>query len=108
MRELESWLLADHKGLARFLRVSVGRIPRDPELIDNPKRALINVARHSRSSRIRDALVPRPRSTSQEGVLYDSELTRFIQESWSLNEARRYAPSLDQCIKRMERLSATP
>jgi hypothetical protein len=104
VRELESWLLADRENLAHFLKVPPGRIPRAPEDVEDPKRTLVNLARRSRSSTIRDALVPRRGSTSQEGVLYTSEMVRFIREGWNLDTARERAGSMDRCLRRLEQL----
>ncbi len=104
VRELESWLLADLKGLAGFLKVAIGRVPRNPEEVEDPKRTLVNLARRSRSRRVREALVPREGSTSQEGVLYTSEMMRFVHQYWSIDAARQRAQSLDRCLRRLEEL----
>ncbi len=104
VREIESWLLADRTNLARFLRISITRLPATPEQIVDPKLTLINLARHSTSGRIREALVPEQGSTAQVGKLYTSELKRFVSEDWDLQIARTNAPSLDRCLRRLEGL----
>ena len=104
VRELESWLLADRAGMASFLKVAPGRIPQNPEEIDDPKRTLVNIARRSRSRRTRDALVPAEGATSQVGKLYTSEIIRFIHQDWSIEVARTNAGSLDRCIRRLGEL----
>jgi hypothetical protein len=104
VRELESWLLADRHNLSNFLKVNVSLVPLDPESITDPKRALINLARHSKSARIRSAFVPEANSTAQVGKLYTSEIISFIEKSWDVQAARHLAPSLDRCLKRLEEL----
>jgi hypothetical protein len=105
VRELESWLLADREHLAEFLRVSVDKLPLNPEQVDDPKQLLVNLARHSRSARIRSALTPEPHSTALVGKLYNSELRLFIHESWDVDSARKNSLSLDRCLLRLRALT---
>lgn len=83
VRELESWLLADRQGIARFLRVPVARVPAAPEEEDDPKRTLVNLARSSSSRRIREALVPAQGASAVVGRNYNAEMERFIRSEWS-------------------------
>ncbi len=69
VRELESWLLADRENIAHFLGVGLVRIPSNPEEILDPKLKLVNIARSSRSARVRRSLVPDSGSTAQVGKL---------------------------------------
>lgn len=101
VRELESWALADREGLAEFLHVSVNRIPRFPEREPDPKRTLVNLARRSKSTRIRKALVPREGSSGVVGPDYTYEMELFIRERWSPAAARVSSPSLDRCLTRL-------
>lgn len=101
-REIESWLLADRKNLATFLRVPPKRLPADPESLADPKAALIDIARRSRSSELRSMLVPTPSGTSTVGPGYTSEMLRFARFEWDLQSARKAAESLDRCIRSVE------
>lgn len=101
VRELESWLLADAANMSSFLSVPRSRIPSRPEELPDPKRALINIARRSRRKEIREALVPEMGSTAVIGVLYVSEIKRFIHKYWDIQLARQAAPSLDRCMLRL-------
>jgi hypothetical protein len=104
VRELESWLIADRRNLADFLRVDIALVPIAPEGLLDPKRELINIARHSRHRRISSAIVPEPGSTAQVGKLYVSEMMQFIETRWDIQEARANAPSLDRCLACLEEL----
>jgi len=104
VRELESWLLADRQGISGFLNVSLDKVPIEPEKIDNPKRTLVDLARGSRSRKIKEALVPETGSTAQVGKLYVSEMVRFINTEWDKDKARLNAPSLDRCLTVLESL----
>lgn len=54
VREVESWLLADRETLAAYLHVRSGRIPSNPERLEDPKRVVIDVASRSTSRAIRE------------------------------------------------------
>lgn len=101
VREIESWVLADRENLATFLNVNIELMPINPESELDPKRKLVNIARKSRSKRIRDALVPDQDSTAQVGKLYTSEMKRFVSNFWNIDTARKNSPSLDKCLKRL-------
>lgn len=104
VNELESWLLADRENLARFLGIDINKIPNDPESILDPKLEIVNLARGSKNSTVRSALVPRKGSTAQVGKLYNSEMMDFIDKRWNIVAARKNAPSLDRCLVRLTEL----
>lgn len=58
VNELESWLMADREGMADYLRIALANIPAYPETEPDPKKTLVNLARKSKVSRIRNALIP--------------------------------------------------
>lgn len=103
-REIESWILADREAIASFLGVSLAKIPHHPELLPDPKQALINLARGSRRKAIRDALVPVQGYSASEGPLYSSEMGKFVAETWRPEEATANAASLEKCIARLREL----
>lgn len=105
VREIESWLMADRENLAKFLNINIEKVPLHPEVENDPKQKLVNLARGSRSSKIRNAFVPEKGSTAQVGKLYTLEIKRFISDFWNLNNARENSPSLDKCLLRLENLN---
>lgn len=106
VREIESWLLADPSTLSTFLRVSPSRMPHDPESISDPKRTLVNLARHSQSRGIRDALVPRNHTGAVVGALYNSAISDYTRSFWNIDSARAASISLDRCVARLEQLTS--
>ncbi|MFN0087338.1 MAG: hypothetical protein ACKVX9_18255 [Blastocatellia bacterium] len=104
VRELESWLLADRANLPEFLRIDRAKIQKKPEELPDPKQTLVNLARSSRSRKIREALVPETGSTAAVGKLYNDELIRFIVQQWSVEEACRHSISLTKCFQRLKSL----
>jgi len=103
VKEIESWLLADRVNFADFLHVSLSRIPANPEQLDDPKQTVVNLARHSRSKHIKEALMPGRATSAPVGKLYASEMISFIQNQWDVRVARGNAPSLNRCMSKLER-----
>lgn len=99
-RSVESWLMADRDGLARFLRVSAAVIPRDAEVVRNPKEAMVNLARQSSVRAIREGMVPRP-SAGRVGELYTRRLIEFVRDIWDPMKAATASDSLRRCIERL-------
>lgn len=103
VREVEAWLLADADGLAEFLQVPKVKIPPQPELLEDPKRMLVNIARRSRSRRLAAERAPRPGSRAQTGPLYNQRLGGFVSESWNVERAAQEAPSLARALAALEK-----
>lgn len=102
-RMLESWLLADARSVADFLEVSRKLVPRDPESLPHPKRALVDLARRSSRRAIREDLVPQPGSAGIVGRGYTPRMTEFIEELWRPREARKNSQSLDRAMVAIEK-----
>lgn len=99
VRMLESWLLADRQSMASFLKVLVSKLPTDPDNEAHAKRALVDIARHSTSRRIRDALLPDD-SGGLVGSDYTATMSEFIHQHWKAAAARKVSPSLEKACQR--------
>jgi hypothetical protein len=97
VRAIESWLLADQRGVATFLGVSRTRIPVSPDLIADPKSCLVELARYSRKADIRRELVPRPGSGKRVGPAYSSRIMEFALYHWDCTRAEESSQSLRSC-----------
>jgi hypothetical protein len=97
VREVEAWLLADRQRIARFLGVALAKVPHTPDLIDDPKGAMVNLARRSRRKEIREDMVPLPGSGRPEGPAYASRLIEFSSTLWRPGIAERQSDSLRRC-----------
>ena len=95
---LESWLLADGRGLSEFLRVSPAIIPREPEAEVHAKRTLVNIARQSPVRAIRIDLVPEEGSRGVVGRGYTSRMTEYVADHWRPSEAAKRSQSLRRAI----------
>ena len=108
VREIEAWLLADHRRLAQFLSVRVALLPRDPEAIADPKRTIVEIARDSRKKDIRKDMVPRPRSYREVGPAYNSRLIQFVSDErngWRPDVAAESSESLRRCLRQLGQLA---
>lgn len=104
VRAVEAWLLADRESLADFLSVPVQKIPSSPDLLDNPKEKMIQLARESSSRAIQKEMVPTLSSGRREGPAYASRMIDFTIRDWDIPTAKQYSPSLQRCCKTLERL----
>jgi hypothetical protein len=98
VRKVESWLLADREGLAKFLAVPLNRVPIQPDTVQDGKQLMIQIAGRSRLRSIREDLVPVPGSTSRVGRNYAGQMSRFVLESWNVDRAVEHSPSLTRAV----------
>lgn len=100
--EVESWLLADRKGMAGYLSVPVHRIPMETDSIDRPKEFIVNLSRKSRSRKIREDIVPSPGAIVTVGPAYNLRLVEFAASRWNPEEACGSSDSLRRAVKRLK------
>lgn len=94
VRETEAWLLADRQRFAEFFRVAPARVPADPDGLDDPKRRLVDLVRHSSSVRIKRDVVPPEGGHTQVGPGYVATLEEFALQHWRLGVAAQRSDSL--------------
>ena len=107
VRAVEAWLMADGQTLASYLSVRPARIPEAPEEVDNPKDAMVALARQSRRKDILQDMVPRERSGRRVGPAYTSRLIEYVQEHWRPEVAAVRSDSLQRAIRCLRRLVDT-
>ena len=104
--EIESWILADREGIAKWLGIANSVVPSAPESLEDPKRILVQLALRSRSRRLREGLSPSEvRGTHRAGPNYNEMTGDFVSRQWNPEAARRNAPSLDRAINRISELT---
>lgn len=108
VREVESWLLADRESLADYLRVRPGRLPNNPESLEDPKRVVIDLASRSASRAIRedmDRMGPgRGRRRRAGSRPYARRLAQYVRLAWRPDIAAQRSESLAHtiaCLKRV-------
>jgi hypothetical protein len=103
VREVETWLLADGAGFAKFLGIRRTLAPADVDAIDDPKACLIRLARKSPRRELRWDIAPPPGSTRKIGPNYNGRLISFVRDRWNLSAATLSSPSLQRTVKAVAR-----
>jgi hypothetical protein len=98
VREVESWLLADHYGISRFLGVNEKLINSFPETLQDPKGHLVQLARKSRKKDIARTIAPVPGTNVSVGPEYNRTLLPFVRDCWDLHSAAKRSESLRRAI----------
>lgn len=109
VREIESWILADVERIASALGVARQWVPDAPEALDDPKRAMIDLARRSRRRDVRQDMVPAPGSGRSVGPGYTSKLISFVEDAqhgWRPQMAAARAQSLSRAMNCLNALRA--
>jgi hypothetical protein len=101
-RSAESWLIADADGFARFFSVAPGRVPNDPDLLEDPKQELVNLCRHSSRRAIREDVVPT--LGARVGPGYTGRIIEFASTPWSPHRAMQTSESLRRCFVALEQI----
>lgn len=100
--KVESWVMADRVGFAAFLSIPSHRIPSPTDDILNPKEFLVSLARRSRNTRLKEALVPTQNNkTAKTGNEYNPRLIQFVRDHWDLERAASTSPSLKRTVDRI-------
>jgi hypothetical protein len=108
VRALESWLLADHEGLAEFLHISKAVIPEAPDKIVDPKDELIDLARRCQKPAIVKDMVPGDGTARKVGPGYYDRVSDYISTKWSPARAAKRSPSLARAIAAIIQVAGRP
>jgi hypothetical protein len=99
VREVESWVLADHVAM-RTLIGARGVLPDAPDELADPKRALLKLAK-SASKHIREDLLKTIDGNLAQGLGYNARLTALVNSEWSPQRAAERSPSLARARLRL-------
>ncbi len=103
VREVESWVLADHEAL-RELIGNKGSFPHHPDMLSEPKQYLLNLARRA-PRRVREDLVAKNGAAASQGLGYNSVLVDWIQSKWNPERAASRSPSLRRMRERLREMA---
>jgi len=106
VRAVEAWLMADAEALAVWLRVTPARVPGAPDQLVHAKQALVDIARSSGSSALRQDMVPRAGSGRTVGPAYSSRIAQFVTDHWDPQRAAGSSDSLRRAMARIRALAA--
>jgi len=111
VRAVESWLMADSEALSDHLGIPHAIIPGNPDLLEDPKRTMVNLARKSRRRKIKLDMVPAQRGGRKIGPAYTSCLIEFVtkpQKGWNPLVAVNRSESLKRFLNAMRTLISPP
>jgi len=97
VREVESWIIADHEAWAAFIGIPAENFSTQPDQLDDPKRHLLNVIRRKGRKKIHREMLPQ--GAAQIGPRYNEILCDFVDSSWEPERAAKRSPSLDRALK---------
>jgi hypothetical protein len=100
VREVESWLLADHDAMRTLLGRSASSLPDLPDMLADPKRALLNLARSARRE-VRTDLCAETGAIAAQGLGYNRRLTDFVRRDWNPMRASSRSDSLRRARQRL-------
>jgi hypothetical protein len=106
VREIESWLLADHDAILALLGKPVRRrLPDNPDTLPDPKDFLLDLAVRAPKT-VRQALRAEPGAIARQGLGYNNHLCALVRASWRPERAAERSPSLQRTIARIRELVA--
>lgn len=92
VREIESWVLADHLAM-RSLIGEKGVLPVTPDELPDPKQTLLGLAKRAPRP-IREDLLKTIDGQLKQGLGYNARLTDWVNSEWSPQRAAERSPSL--------------
>lgn len=102
VREVESWILADHVAWAKHVAIPSGNFSVHPERLSDPKQHLLNVIRKKGTKKVHREMLPT--GSASIGPRYNEVLCRFINKKWSPKRAAKNSPSLARAIEALLRI----
>lgn len=99
VREVESWVLADHAAM-RALIGAKGVLPAAPDELADPKQSLLKLAR-SAPKPIREDLLKSIDGNLAQGLGYNARLSAWVNSEWSPQRAAERSPSLARARLRL-------
>lgn len=104
VREVESWVLADHEAM-RQLMGSKGKLPTHPDELPDPKSHLLQLAKQA-SREVRQDLIKEKGAVASQGIGYNTRLGGMVASCWSPERAASRSPSLARTRLRLRELAA--
>ena len=99
VREIESWVLADHVAM-RELIGNRGTLPITPDELADPKRVLLNLAKGASKS-VKSDLIKIVDGELKQGLGYNARLTEWVSSDWNPQRAAERSPSLARARNRL-------
>ena len=92
VREVESWVLADHIAMRELIGAK-GVLPLAPDELPDPKQSLLKLAKNA-PKQIREDLLKTIDGNLAQGLGYNARLSAWVNSDWSPQRAAERSPSL--------------
>lgn len=104
VREVESWLLADHEAIKTLLGSKAStKLHPLPDNIPNPKQYLLKLALKA-PRQVRKDLVADAGAIALQGLGYNNRLSNFIHNTWNPTMASERSDSLKRACESLKKL----
>jgi hypothetical protein len=103
VREVESWVLADHEAMRKLIGPK-GTLPPEPDTLPDPKQHLLKLAKLA-ARPVRQDLVKETGAVASQGIGYNHRLTNWVRSDWSPERAAQRSPSLQRTRTRLRELA---
>ena len=97
VKEVESWILADHAAWAEYIGISKVNFSKYPDQLDDPKEHLLNVIRRKGRTKIHREMLPK--DAAHIGPQYNEVLCDFVDSIWKPERAAKNSPSLERALR---------
>lgn len=103
VREVESWVLADHEAMRKLIGQK-GTLPPQPDDLPDPKQHFLKLAKLS-PREIRADLIKEKNAIASQGLGYNNRLTAWVNSDWNPERAAQRSPSLERTRTRLRELT---
>jgi hypothetical protein len=100
VREVESWVLADHDAI-RGLIGAKGVLPLTPDEFPDPKQALLRLVKGA-PKQVRDDLLKTIDGNLSPGLGYNARLSDWVDSVWNPQREAERSPSLARARLRLK------
>lgn len=100
VREVESWVLADHTAMRELVGMT-GTLPANPDELSDPKQTLLQLAKGAPRP-VRGDLLKIVGGNISPGLGYNARLTEWVASVWNPQRAAERSPSLARARLRLK------
>lgn len=97
VREVESWIIADHAAWAEHIGIPAQNFSTEPDDLDDPKQHLLSVIRKKGRTKLHREMLPE--GSAHIGPMYNEVLCDFVENSWGPERAAKRSPSLERAVR---------
>jgi hypothetical protein len=103
VREIESWILADHQGIRELIGKNCNP-PNNPDELPDPKQKLLVLAQKAPRS-VKEDLVAKDGAIARQGIGYNARLVDWVEKVWNPERAAEKSKSLYRTRLALAKLS---